>query len=66
MTGPSHVMPHDEQRHHHVSCARCGKHLLIIGFYKHNRIVDSVGGMLFDDPGPVCDCCLGECRMCKR
>lgn len=54
-----------QARELHVECARCNKHLLIVGFYIDDRIVDSWGGMLFDDPGPVCDCCLGDCSTCE-
>lgn len=55
-------------RQHHVRCARCGKHLLIVGLYvsETDTLTDSWGGMLFDDPGPVCDCCLGDCVECKQ
>ena len=49
----------------HVICARCGRHVTATEFLRDGRTTDSWGGVFFDRPGFVCDCCLHECPTCR-
>lgn len=55
----------DFMRLRHVVCARCGRHVAATEFLRDGRTSDSWGGMFFDRPGFVCDCCLNECPTCR-
>jgi hypothetical protein len=57
--------PTESIRLRHVTCVRCGRHVAATQFLRDGRVFDSWGGVFFDSPGFVCDCCLTECRTCR-
>jgi hypothetical protein len=55
-----------EIRLRHMTCVECGRHIAATVFADAGgNTVDSWGGVFFDRPGFVCDCCVKECPTCR-